>query len=208
MTFTQSILAFLAAASILTITPGLDTAMVLRTAATSGARPAWLAAIGIALGCLAWGVIVATGLGALLAASPLAFPIVQWTGAAYLVWTGARLLLKPRSAFADGTDQHARSGREALRMGFLTNMLNPKVGVFYIAFLPQFMPAGADVALTTLLLAAIHVALGLVWFAGIIAATVPFDRWLKTTLVIKTLDRLTGGVFIIFGVKLALFRQP
>lgn len=93
-------------------------------------------------------------------------------------------------------------------MGFLTNMLNPKVGVFYIAFLPQFMPAGADVALTTLLLAAIHVALGLVWFAGIIAATVPFDRWLKTTPVIKTLDRLTGGVFIIFGVKLALFRQP
>lgn len=207
MTFTQSILAFLAAASILTITPGLDTAMVLRTAATSGARPG--------MACchwhctrlpLAWGVIVATGLGALLAASPLAFPIVQWTGAAYLVWTGARLLLKPRSAFADGTDQHARSGREALRMGFLTNMLNPKVGLDIA--LPQFMPAGADVALTTLLLAAIHVALGLVWFAGIIAATVPFHRWLKTTLVIKTLDRLTGGVFIIFGVKLALFRQP
>lgn len=208
MTLTQSILAFLAAASILTITPGLDTAMVLRTAATSGARPAWFAAIGIGLGCLAWGFIVAIGLGALLEASPLAFSLVQWAGAAYLIWMGLKLLFAPRSAFAESTGQQNSDTRNALRTGFLTNLLNPKVGVFYIAFLPQFTPAGADVALTTVLLAAIHVALGLVWFGVLIAATVPLGRWLRQSKVIKALDRLTGGVFILFGLKLALYRQP
>lgn len=206
LTTFQSLAAFLLAASILTVTPGLDTAIVLKTAATSGPRPAWSAGIGIGLGCLAWGVIVAAGLGAILAASAMAYMILQWIGAAYLIWLGTRLLLWPRTAFQPQSSTLARSSRDAFLRGFLTNMLNPKVGVFYVTFLPQFIPAGQPVAAYTVMLAVIHVALGLAWFGLLIAATIPAGRLLRRPSVIRTLDRLTGSVFVLFGLKLALSR--
>lgn len=207
MTTLQALLAFTAAASVLTITPGLDTAIILRTAAGSGARPAWFAALGINLGCITWGLIVAAGLGALLTASQLAYDIVKWAGAAYLLWMGVQLLIRPRQSFDLGTADRRQDAIEALRRGFLTNILNPKVGVFYVSFLPQFVPAGASVPVFTVLLALIHVALGVIWSAGLIAATVPMSRLLRTSSAVKLLDRLTGGIFIAFGVKLALSRQ-
>jgi threonine/homoserine/homoserine lactone efflux protein len=89
----------------------------------------------------------------------------------------------------------------------LTNLLNPKVGIFYVSFLPQFVPAGADVAATTLLLAAIHAALGLAWFAALILATRPLAAALRKPRTIRILDRLTGGVFLLFAGRLALSRD-
>jgi threonine/homoserine/homoserine lactone efflux protein len=210
MTVTQSLLAFIAAASILTLTPGVDTAMVLRTAAVGGSRPAWFAAWGIGFGCLVWGAMVSIGLGALLAASEIAFTVVKWAGAAYLLWLGLRLLVWPRHEFQAVDPSRAdRDAMDALRRGFLTNVLNPKVGVFYITFLPQFVPAGSSLAAFSFLLAAVHVALSLLWFGALIAATIPMSRFLARSQVVKALDRITGGVFIGFGVKLALSsRQP
>jgi threonine/homoserine/homoserine lactone efflux protein len=207
MTIAQALIAFVAAASLLTITPGLDTALVLRAAASGGPRPAAFAGLGIALGCLVWGAAVSIGLGALLAASETAFTILKWTGAAYLLWSGLKLLFRPRERF-DATQGGAgqSSARHALRQGLLTNLLNPKVGVFYVTFLPQFVPAGVGVAAFSFLLAAIHVALGLAWFAALIAATVPVGQFLRRPRVVKALDRVTGGVFVAFGAKLALSR--
>ena len=206
----EAILAFFVAAAVLTVTPGLDTALVLRTAAAGGPRPAIFAVVGIALGCLAWGGIVAIGLGALLAASALAFTIVKFLGAAYLLWLGAKLLLKPRENFsAEAGAEPARSGSwNAFGRGFLTNMLNPKVGLFYVTFLPQFVPSGVDVAAFSFLLAAIHAVQGVIWLGVLVAATIPMSRFLSRPNVVRTADRLTGGVFIAFGVKLALSRQP
>ena len=206
----EAILAFFVAAAVLTVTPGLDTALVLRTAAAGGPRPAIFAVVGIALGCLAWGGIVAIGLGALLAASALAFTIVKYLGAAYLLWLGAKLLLKPRESFsAEAGAEPARSGSwNAFGRGFLTNMLNPKVGLFYVTFLPQFVPSGVDVAAFSFLLAAIHAVQGVIWLGVLVAATIPMSRFLSRPNVVRTTDRLTGGVFIAFGVKLALSRQP
>ncbi|HEX8262404.1 MAG TPA: LysE family transporter, partial [Allosphingosinicella sp.] len=86
----QSLIAFTLAAALLTVTPGLDTALVLRTAAAEGARRALAAALGICLGCLAWGVLVAVGLGVLLQASELAYAVLKWIGAAYLLYLGVR----------------------------------------------------------------------------------------------------------------------
>ena len=206
----EAILAFFVAAAVLTVTPGLDTALVLRTASAGGPRPAIFAVVGIALGCLAWGGIVAIGLGALLAASALAFTIVKYLGAAYLLWLGAKLLLKPRENFsAEAGAEPARSGSwNAFGRGFLTNMLNPKVGLFYVTFLPQFVPSGVDVAAFSFLLAAIHAVQGVIWLGVLVAATIPMSRFLSRPNVVRTTDRLTGGVFIAFGVKLALSRQP
>jgi threonine/homoserine/homoserine lactone efflux protein len=85
----------------------------------------------------------------------------------------------------------------------ITNLLNPKVGVFYITFLPQFVPTGASVAHYSFILASLHVVLTLAWFAILIAATIPLGRFLSRPAAVSTLDRLTGGVFVVFGLKLA-----
>ncbi len=205
MSVETALIAFVAAAALLTITPGLDTAMVLRTAAVEGHRTAALAALGIVLGCLAWGAAVALGLGVLLAASSLAYTVLKWAGAAYLAWLGIKLMLQPRSRF----DLGATGGQRGnwLARGFLNNLLNPKVGVFYVSFLPQFVPTHVAAAPFIFLLAAIHAVLGVIWFAALIAASSPIKRWLSRQAVVRWIDRVTGAVFIGFGLRLALDRR-
>ena len=118
--------------------------------------------------------------------------------------------MKPRNGFDTATTWRpvATSGGNAFRQGFLTNLLNPKVGVFYITFLPQFIPVGANVAAFSFMLACVHVILNVFWFGAIIAATVPLGERLRRGRVVRVLDRLTGGVFIAFGVRLALDTHP
>ena len=198
-----SLATFVATATLLAITPGLDTALVLRMAATGNARQAAMAALGIAAGCLGWAMLVALGLGALLAASQLAYTVLRWIGAAYLMWIGYKMLRFPRHSFvSDGPGRDASGS--AFRTGFLTNLLNPKVGVFYVSFLPQFVPHGVSVPPYILLLAAIHAVLSLLWFAALILATRPIAAMLRRPAMVKMCDRLTGGVFVAFGVGLAL----
>jgi threonine/homoserine/homoserine lactone efflux protein len=208
MTVLQALIAFSIAAGLLTLTPGLDTALVLRTAAVEGPRPAWRAAIGIFLGTLVWGGAVALGLGALLGASRLAFTVLKWAGAAYLVWLGLNLILKPRDRFeiAKASPEAPRDG-DWLRRGLFTNLLNPKVGVFYASFLPQFVPAHVAAAPFMFLLACLHVVMGVAWFALLIGATRPIAGALQKAAVVRWLDRLTGGVFLGFGVRLAMERR-
>jgi threonine/homoserine/homoserine lactone efflux protein len=201
---TTSLLAFLLAATLLTITPGVDTAMVLRTATVEGPRRAMFAAFGIAAGCLAWGAIVAAGLGTLLAASEMAYTFLRWVGATYLLYLGVKLIALPRTDFIASDDNRTNGDAfDWLRRGFLTNILNPKIGVFYVSFLPQFIPASASVSGTTLMLAAIHASLGPIWFAILIAATQPITRLLQSPSVVAWLDRIMGGTFIAFGIRLA-----
>jgi threonine/homoserine/homoserine lactone efflux protein len=211
MTLVQTLIAFTAAAALITVTPGLDTALVLRTAAVSGVRRGWAAAFGIGLGCLAWGASVALGLGALIAASHLAYQVLRWAGAAYLAWLGLNLLIKPRHVLASPGD--ARSGGKdssfgALRRGLATNLLNPKVGVFYVSFLPMFVPAGYAVAPFVFLLAAIHATMGVAWLSCLAAATAPLGKALARPGVVKALDRTIGCVFLGFSARLALSERP
>lgn len=208
MTVVQALSAYVVAAGLLTLTPGLDTALILRTAAVEGPKRAAFAALGINIGCLIWGAAVALGLGALLAASTLAFNILKWVGAAYLVWLGLNLLLKPRDRFVVADGAKLGGGDLAwMRRGFLTNLLNPKVGVFYVSFLPQFLPTGVQAAPFIFLLAVIHVVLGSCWSATLIMATRPIAGVLERAAVVRWLDRITGGVFVAFGVRLALERR-
>lgn len=198
-----SLAAFIAAATLLTITPGLDTALVLRTAATGNVRGAVLAGLGIAVGCFCWATLVAFGLGALLAASKVAYTALRWVGAVYLVWTGYRMLRNPRRNFITN-DRHDQRVRSAFGTGALTNLLNPKIGVFYVSFLPQFVPHGVSVAPYILLLGATHAVLGLIWFACLILATRSLAGVLRRPATVRILDRATGGAFMAFGVSLAL----
>ena len=208
MTVAQALAAYVIAAGLLTLTPGLDTALVLRTAAVEGPKRAVFAALGINIGCLIWGAAVALGLGALLEASQLAFTLLKWAGAAYLVWLGLNLILKPRNHFEVAAGAPAGGGDFTwMRRGLLTNLLNPKVGVFYVSFLPQFLPGGVPAGPFIFLLAVIHVLLGTCWSGCLIAATQPIAKALKRPAVVRWLDRATGVVFLGFGVRLALERR-
>lgn len=198
-------IAFTAAAAILTVTPGLDTALVLRTATSEGSRRALSASLGICAGCLLWGLLVALGLGALLAASELAYTALRWTGAAYLLYLGLKLICAPRTDL--NFDGLLGRGSTWFWRGLLTNILNPKIGIFYLSFLPQFIPPGVDVSAMTVALAGIHASLGLIWFFVLIVATRPIVKALQQPTVLQTLDRITGSIFILFGLRIAFGRN-
>jgi threonine/homoserine/homoserine lactone efflux protein len=205
---TATLGSFLLLVGLLTLTPGLDTALVLRTAAVGERARAWGVITGIQLGTLAWGALTAVGVTALLTASHVAYTALRWVGAAYLVWMGVQLLRSSlrRAAPAEPDEALVRGGGfvGGLRRGLLTNLLNPKVGAFYVALLPQFLPAGGPVLLWGLLLAGMHVLLATTWSAVIVLFVSRSRRLLQRPAVRRWIDRVTGGVLTAFGVRLAL----
>ncbi|MFH8609831.1 LysE family translocator [Streptomyces sp. NPDC018029] len=200
---------------LLTLTPGLDSALILRTAALGARRRTWGVVLGIQSGTLVWGVLTSLGVTTLLTASHLAYETLRWAGAAYLVWMGGRMLWatwrrpsceSPRTAEAGSRD---RTGADdtllsGWRQGFGTNLLNPKMGAFYVAVLPQFIPSGASRLAPGVLLAGVHISLAVIWACALIA----FGRVLRDRLrrpsARRHLDRITGTVITAFGVRLAL----
>jgi threonine/homoserine/homoserine lactone efflux protein len=202
-----AVLTFALLAGALTVTPGLDTALVLRGALTRGRREAGATAAGIVGGLFVWGAAAAVGVSALLTASDLAYDVLRYAGAAYLVWFGARLLL--RAARGAGAGARLAGGAptsawRAARVGLATNLLNPKVGVFYVALLPQFVPAGSDPLAVGLLLAGVHGLLSAVWFALLIGLAAVLGRWLRRPRTVRAIDGVTGAALVGFGVRLAV----
>lgn len=204
----------------LTIMPGLDSALVLRTAVVSGRRHAYATALGINAGTLVWGVAAAVGATAVLAASATAYRALTLAGAAYLLWLGGQMLW---SSFRPGRYDalpavalggEARSGADTLgegaprsawrsfAVGATTNLLNPKVGVFYLATIPQFLPDDVPHLLMGLLLAVEHDVLGFVWLALLINAAALARRWLSGRAIARVTDRVTGAVLLAFGGRL------
>lgn len=211
MSFAQAVLSFALVAGLLTLVPGIDTSLVLRGALTRGRSSAFATAAGVCTGALVWGVAAAAGASALLAASDIAYRALTIAGAAYLAWLGASLIWKsitsgpPHAAGIGGA--RLPGGRPLWRAwltGAATNLLNPKVGVFYIATIPQFIPDGAIPIVMGLLLAGIHAALSLVWFTVIIVGTGFASTWLRNQQAVRVIDRITGIALIGFGARLAL----
>lgn len=208
MTVEQALLSFTVAAGLLTITPGLDTALVLRTAAVEGGKPALLAGVGICFGCLLWGAAASFGLSALLAVSGFAYNVLRIVGAIYLGYLGIKLLVRAFASTSNSVagpilyEDKGRASSLWLRRGLLTNLLNPKVGIFYLSFLPQFIPAGVHVWSFSILLASIHAAEGLLWFFLLTNATELLSGWLRQRSVVIALDSAMGAIFIGFGLKL------
>ncbi len=203
MSVADSLLAFSFAALLLTLTPGLDTALILRTACAEGGKKAFQAALGIDAGCFIWGALVALGLGALLAVSELAYTILKFCGAAYLCWLGLQLLMRPRSSFSHSDEGMSSHGNWFIK-GMLGNVLNPKMGIFYVSFLPQFIPAGHSPLIWTFILVSIHVVIGTIWSITLILSTHFASAILKKNSVVRVMDRATGGLFLCFAAKLAL----
>jgi threonine/homoserine/homoserine lactone efflux protein len=212
VTIGSALLSFALLAGLLTILPGLDTALILRSALTQSRRHAYSTALGIMSGTFAWGAAAAVGAAALLAASELAFTVLKLVGAAYLVYLGVSMIVasfrKHPEAQIDTAPKAVGSLWAAYGRGALTNLLNPKVGVFYIALIPQFIPPHVVPVAMGLLLAAVHVVESLIWFSAIILATSVARRWLQSSRVSAWIDRITGGVVVGFGAVLALESAP
>ena len=207
MSVGSAVAGFAVVAALLTVVPGLDTALVLRAALTQGRSLAAVTALGISTGALAWGAAAAVGVSALLTASRVAFDVVRIAGATYMAWMGLRLLRSALRKVADDDEElTVRPGGHwaAWRTGLLTNLLNPKIGAFYVAVLPQFVPAGVSPLAMGVLLALVHDALGLVWFTLLIAAASTMRGALRRPAARRAVDALTGSALVGFGLKLGL----
>jgi threonine/homoserine/homoserine lactone efflux protein len=206
MTLAQALLGFALVAGVLTIIPGLDTALVLRAALTQSKPHAWASALGVGTGALAWGVAAAVGASALLAASEVAFTVLKLAGAAYMVFLGVRLLVasfRKNVSELPAVERPGGSARAAFARGALTNLLNPKVGVFYVATIPQFLAVGVAPLSMGLLLALVHDAESMIWFAALIYGAHHLRRWLNSPRVERIIDRVTGSILVTFGVVVA-----
>ncbi len=214
---TQQLLVFIAAGWLLNLTPGPDVLYIVSNALRSGARAGLVAGLGITAGCFVHVFAAAVGVGALLSASATAFTVLKWAGAAYLLWMGVRMLFSRAGggngaaiAAARSAPPLAASLRSVFLGGFWTNVLNPKVALFFLAFVPQFIaPGTGNKALAFVLLGvlfnvnAIPVnagwALAAAWMARRAGAIQRGMHWL---------DRVAGAMFIGFGLRLALTDRP
>jgi threonine/homoserine/homoserine lactone efflux protein len=205
---THAVLSFAVLGALLTITPGLDTALVLRAAVTMGRGPAFATAFGVGAGALTWGAAAAVGVSALLTASQLGYTILRVAGAAYMIYLGAKMVWGAlrRSTAPEGDVDEPKSATflSTFGRGLLTNLLNPKVGAFYVAVLPQFIPAGESPLLVGVLLALVHDVEGLLWFTAIILGAGAVRGHLARRKVRAAVDGGTGAVLLGFGLKLGL----
>ncbi len=206
------LLMFIAAGWLLNLTPGPDVLYIVSTALKSGVRAGVVAALGIVSGCFVHVFAAALGVGALLATSATAFTVLKWVGAAYLMWMGVKLLLaKGGSSVVPAVASHepADLGR-IFRQGFLTNVLNPKVALFFLAFVPQFIAPGTPDKVTAFLLLgllfnlnSLPINFGYAWLAGWASRRVG-----AVQRAMHWMDRAAGVMFIGFGLKLALSDNP
>lgn len=199
------LIAFVGVAALLTISPGPDMALVLRNALAHGQRAVFPTAAGVGTGCLIWGAASSLGVSALLSASAQLYDALKLAGAAYLIVLGVlalRVAWHHRVGSPATSEQAPLSRGGAYRQGLFTNLLNPKVGVFYATFLPQFIAPGQPVFATSMLLASIHVALGLIWLTAYGYGASRLGDVLRTGRVRQVLEAASGVVLIAFGLRL------
>lgn len=201
----HSFLLFVGAGLLLNITPGPDVLYIVGRTLGQGRVAGVVSSLGIATGCLVHIAAAALGLSAVMAAVPLAFDGLRYAGAVYLVWLGFKALVS-RSTVLDVTPLERVLLGRIFRQGIVTNVLNPKVALFFLAFLPQFTDAArGPLPLQFVLLGLVFVGNGTIVCLGYALAASWLGGWLKDRYGIATwLNRAMGGVFIALGMRLAL----
>jgi threonine/homoserine/homoserine lactone efflux protein len=205
-------LGFALAATLVILAPGPDFMLVMRNTVRGGRRAGWVTACGTLSGLTVWALAAALGLSALLRVSHVAYDVLRFCGAAYLIWLGVTSLAdfrrrrtgraRPAPGITVPGQAPARPGRAYLN-GMLSNLLNPKISVFFMAFLPAFVPAGASASQFSLVLGAWFIAETGLWLAVVAWLADRGVRWLRRPAVQRWLERITGIVLIGFGLRLA-----
>jgi RhtB (resistance to homoserine/threonine) family protein len=196
---------FLAAGILLNLTPGPDTAYILGRSIAQGREAGVASALGISLGSIFHTCAAALGLSAILATSALAFGAIKLLGGAYLIFLGIKMLLDRRKQLSLPSNFHRRTTMAAFRQGVLTNVLNPKVALFFLAFLPQFIDPAANMKIAAfIVLGLTFVTTGtiwclvLAWFASILS-----ERLRNNETISQWLNRTAGALFVFLGIRLA-----
>ncbi|MEQ5834157.1 LysE family translocator [Marinobacter sp. NFXS9] len=207
--------AYLIAISLLTVTPGVDTLLVMRNTARGGLRDGMVTSLGICSGLFVHATLSAVGISLILVQTAWAFTAVKWLGALYLIWLGLTSLRQawrtsgsgsPMPAVASVGDGGYRLSR-SLREGVLSNVLNPKTALFYMAFLPQFIDPQGAAFTQSILLASVHFVLAMIWQTLVAVMILKSRRWGAKPRLKRLMHALTGGVFVALGARLAL-TQP
>jgi threonine/homoserine/homoserine lactone efflux protein len=198
----HTLLTFLPVAVLLSLTPGVATALVVRNAARGGRRQAFLTTSGNSVGVLAWAGFAAVGVAAVVAASAAVFDAVKLAGAAVLLVMGLRSLLGGHDAEVVTTP-----ARSAFRDGLVTSLANPKLAAFFVALFPQFIPRGAPVLPQALAMAVVIVAVDLIWYSLLALLVARARKAFTDGGWGRRIERLTGAVLIGLGIRLAFERR-
>jgi threonine/homoserine/homoserine lactone efflux protein len=192
---------FAVAAALIVLLPGPDTLVVIRSILRGGRSRGIATAAGNLVGLAVWVAAAALGLSALLRASHVGYEVLRIAGAAYLVWLGVQAIRARRKP----TEAEARRGLigTGFLAGLVTNLLNPKVGVFFVTFLPGFVPHGYAVGATSLLFGGVFIAETAMYWVLLLGLAARVTHWMGQPRIRRRLDTITGMVLIAFGVRLA-----
>ncbi|WP_413478813.1 LysE family translocator [Vibrio hibernica] len=201
--------AFLVAIIMLTLTPGLDTALVIRNTTRKGSLHGCITSLGICCGLFVHATLSAIGISAILLQSAELFHVMKWIGAAYLVYLGVTSLIgvwkgEGHVDIGNVSVKQTASIKRSFREGLLSNVLNPKTAVFYLAFLPQFINPEYSPLLQSLLMASIHFVIAMVWQCGMATMVHSAKNWVQNSSAMKWMEGITGVVLVSLGLKLAL----
>ena len=194
---------FALAAVLIVLLPGPDTLVMLRSIVRGGRARGVATGAGVLCGLAVWVTAAALGISALLRASHVGYDVLRIAGAVYLIWLGVSSLALRRAGREPAPSRGGLLG-SGFTAGLLTDLLNPKVGVFFVSFLPGFVPHGAPVGATTLLFGAIFIAETALYCALLVALATRVTDWMNRPRTRRRLDALTGTVLIGFGIRLAL----
>ena len=205
----SSLTTYLIAITLLTITPGVDTMLVIRNTARGGWRDGAVSSFGICSGLFLHATISAVGISVILLQAAWAFSALKLFGAGYLVWLGIiswRKVIKQESfEIVNGeTTIHTFLVQRSLREGFLSNILNPKTAIFYMAFLPQFINPAQSALVQSLFLAGLHFIIAMIWQCLLALMVKQLKVWLQRPRVSQVFDGVTGSVMIALGLRVAV----
>lgn len=208
MNVLNDLLTFLLLSSFVVMSPGVDTALITKRTISEGQASGYRMALGITTGSLVHTFAAAFGLSAILMQSALAFEIVKYVGAIYLIYLGvSSFMTRKKQETEENLKDQIKPGQSAFKQGLLSNVLNPKVAMFFLTFLPQFVTPGSSSIQQLLMMGVIYTFLSISWFFVYVFFINYLRSWLLSAKVQRAMDRATGLVLIGFGVKLAFSKQ-
>lgn len=208
--FNHQLSVFVLASLILTITPGVDTFLVMRNVLRGGRKDGVYTSLGACTGLFVHATLSACGISVMLIHSTVVFNAVKTVGALYLIWLGLSCIQnevknKKTIQFLQSNPEFEQvSFRRLFREGFLSNVLNPKPAIFYLAFLPQFIGPSDPVFFKSMLLASVQFGIGIIWLTLLSCLFFRIQSYLTAGSTKKVLGTLSGGVLVAFGIKLGL----
>ncbi|KKI91231.1 lysine transporter LysE [Bacillus sp. SA1-12] len=205
----NDILTFLILSLFVVMSPGIDTALITKRTLSDGRIDGYKMALGITTGSLVHTFAAAFGLSAILMQSAVAFEIIKYAGAIYLIYLGLSSFITRKNKKITGVEQQNGSEmkKSAFKQGLYSNVLNPKVAMFFLTFLPQFMKTGATATVQLMIMGIIYTLLSITWFFVYVFFINYLRKWLMSPKVQSIMDKTTGLILIGFGLKLAISKQ-